>query len=81
MGTGVIEMVEPYRIKVVESIPRITRAARLKALSTAGFNTFFETKRANIAGLGAGDPAAGVEQCHHRRSRSPGGPPHHRGGR
>jgi tryptophanase len=46
MGTGVIEMVEPYRIKVVESIPRITRAARLKALSTAGFNTFARFERA-----------------------------------
>jgi tryptophanase len=33
-------MHEPYRIKVVESLPRVSRKDRQRALSAAGYNTF-----------------------------------------
>ncbi len=33
-------MHEPYRIKVVESLPRVSPSARRKALETAGYNPF-----------------------------------------
>lgn len=33
-------MDEPYRIKVVESLPRVPRKQRWRALSAAGYNTF-----------------------------------------
>jgi tryptophanase len=33
-------MVEPYRIKIVESIPQVSSSARRKALKSAGYNTF-----------------------------------------
>ena len=31
---------EPYRIKVVESLPRVSQPDRRKALTAAGYNTF-----------------------------------------
>ena len=31
---------EPYRVKVVETLPRVSRAARQRALAAAGYNTF-----------------------------------------
>lgn len=33
-------MYEPYRVKVVESLPRVSRSARRRALEAAGYNTF-----------------------------------------
>ena len=33
-------MVEPYRVKVVESLPRVSPASRRAALVAAGYNTF-----------------------------------------
>jgi len=45
-------MYEPYRIKVVESLPRVSPSVRRQAMATAGYNTFFETTRANIEALG-----------------------------